>query len=85
MMAHTMRAVLLASAAAATFVVRRANNQPWPASAMPFGVSDHGHGADEQQLTEIAISLLGDATEPLFATARVLSRNKTDPRGKAPT
>jgi hypothetical protein len=51
---------------------------------MPLGVSDDGHGADEQQLAQIAVSLLGDPAKPFFATARVLARNKTNPCGKVP-
>jgi len=57
-------------------------HQPRPAGAMALGVSDDGHGAYEQQLTQIAVSLFCDSTEPFFAAAGVLARNKTNPRGR---
>ena len=38
------------------------------------GVSNNGCSTDHEQSSEIAISLLGDAAEPLFAPGRVLPR-----------
>src|SRR4051795_1651889 len=60
-MAQAILAILLASATAATFVGRRANNAvsqgrclaPWI-----FGVTDHGQRAGGEQTTQVAIALL---------------------------
>ena len=49
------------------------------------GVSNNGCCSDDEQPSEIAVSLLGDAAEPLPATRRVLSRHKSDPCRKIPT
>ena len=85
MMGQTIRAVLLASAAAATFVVRRANNCTNHGRRVPCRSAYRMTAmAPRQQLTQIAVSLLGDAPEPFFAAARVLARNKTNPRGEVP-
>jgi hypothetical protein len=48
-------------------------------------LSNNGCCTDDEQPSEIAISLLGDAAEPLLATRRVLPRHKSDPRCKIPT
>jgi len=47
---------------------------------MPSGVLNNCCCTDDEQPSEIAISLLGDAAEPLLATRRVLPRHKSDPR-----
>jgi hypothetical protein len=52
--------------------------------ALP-GVSNNGCCTDDEQPSEIAISLLGDAAEPLLAPGRVLPRHKSDPCCKIPT
>jgi hypothetical protein len=49
------------------------------------GVSNNCCCTDYKQPSKIAISLLGDAAEPLLATRRVLPRHKSDPRRKIPT
>jgi hypothetical protein len=49
------------------------------------GVSNNGCCTDDEQPSEIAISLLGDAAEPLLAPRRVLPRHKSDPCCKIPT
>ena len=49
------------------------------------GVSNNGCCTDDEQPSEIAISLLGDAAEPLLAPRRMLPRNKSDPCRKIPT
>ena len=49
---------------------------------MQPGLSNNGCCTDDEQPSEIAISLLGDAAEPLLATRRVLPRHKSDPRCK---
>ncbi|MGB8743192.1 MAG: hypothetical protein WCD52_23985 [Xanthobacteraceae bacterium] len=65
MIGHAIRAVLLASAMAATFVGRRANDAgsqglclvPWI-----FGVSDDGKRAGREQAAQIAIALASVAS-----------------------
>ena len=52
---------------------------------MPPGVLNNGCCTDDEQPSKIAISLLGDAAEPLLATRRMLPRHKSDPCGKIPT
>src|SRR5215468_11676178 len=52
---------------------------------MPPGVLNDGCCTDHEQPSKIAISLLGDAAEPLLATRRVLPRHKSDPCCKIPT
>ena len=49
------------------------------------GVSHNRCCTDDEQPSEIAISLLGDAAEPLLAARRVLPRHKSDPCCKIPT
>ena len=49
------------------------------------GVSNNGCCTDDEQPSEIAISLLGDAAEPFLATRGVLPRHKSDPCRKIPT
>jgi hypothetical protein len=49
------------------------------------GLSNNGCCTDDEQPSEIAISLLGDAAEPLLATRRVLPRHKSDPCRKVST
>src|SRR5882757_3971388 len=48
-------------------------------------VSNNGCCTDDEQPSEIAIPLLGDAAEPLLATRRVLPRHKSDPCRKVST
>ena len=52
---------------------------------MQPGLSNNGCCTDDEQPSEIAISLLGDAAEPLLATRRVLPRHKSDPGCKIST
>src|SRR5271169_3801627 len=49
------------------------------------GVSNNGCCTDDEQPSEIAISLLGDTAEPFLATRRVLPRHKSDPCCKIPS
>jgi hypothetical protein len=49
------------------------------------GGSNNGRCTDDKQPSEIAISLLGYAADPLLATRRVLPRHKSDPCHKAST
>jgi len=46
---------------------------------------NNGGCTDHKQPSKVAISLLGDAAEPLLATRRVLPRHQSDPRCKIPT
>ena len=52
---------------------------------MPPGVLNNGCCTDDEQPSKVAISLLGDAAEPLLAARRVLPRHKSDPCCKIPT
>src|SRR5262245_18992428 len=52
---------------------------------IPPGVLNNGCCTADEQPSKIAISLLGDAAEPLLATRRVLPRHTPDPCGKIPT
>jgi hypothetical protein len=80
-MAQAIRAILLASAMAATLVGRRANNAvsqgrcptPW------IGIADDGECSGDEQAAQIAIALFTDAAEPLSAPARMLPWNEPDP------
>src|SRR6201995_1270975 len=49
------------------------------------GVSNNGCCTDDEQPSEIAVSLLGDAAEPLLASRRMLPRHKSDSCCKIPT
>ena len=52
---------------------------------MQPGLSNNGRCTDDEQPSEIAISLLGDAAEPLLATRRMLPRHKPISCCKIPT
>src|SRR5450759_3967668 len=68
--AQTIRAILLASAMAATLVGRRANNavsQGPMFGAMDLGIADDGERASHEQAAEITVTLLADAAEPVLA------------------
>ena len=55
--------------------------QPWPSGvAKLLGAADHRQRAHNQHRSEIAIARLGDVSEALFATCRVLLRHQPDPR-----
>src|SRR5689334_3894220 len=81
-----MRAILLASATAATLAGRRSSKrQPWTMrGSVRLGVSDHGQGSDGQQRAQVAVPMLGDAAEPFLAAARVLLRDQADPGSQIP-
>lgn len=42
-------------------------HEPWPPGPVPFGMADDRHGADHEQLSQVAIAGLGDAAELLLA------------------
>src|SRR3974390_3364311 len=52
---------------------------------MLSGISNNRCCTADKQPSEVAISLFGDAAEPLLAACRVLSRHKSDPCCKIPT
>jgi hypothetical protein len=81
MIAQMMRAVLLASATAATLVVRRASNctSHGPAGAVALRMADHRQRANDQHLPQVAMTLLADAAQAVLTAARVLSRHQADP------
>src|ERR1700761_9248994 len=85
MMAQAIRAILLASATAATRggppFHQPADPRP-PLRSVLARVADNGHCADDQQPPQIAIALLGDTTEPVLAAGGVLLRHQPDPGRK---
>jgi len=48
-------------------------------------ISDHTHGAGDEQPAQVSIALLRDPAESLFAPCRVLSGHQADPRSKTAT
>src|SRR5437764_13579354 len=84
MIAQAIRAISLASATAATFVGRRSIIRVMPSSlgAVLSRVANDRHGAGDEQPSQIAIALLGNAAEPFLAAGRVLLGHQTDPSGK---
>src|SRR4249920_2536687 len=48
--------------------------------AVKLGRPDHGKRTSREQAAQITVALLGDAAELVFTPARVLLRNKSDPR-----
>jgi hypothetical protein len=86
-MAQATRAVLLASAIAVTSVGLRSSRlliQGAPTGAFAAGISNHRMGADDEQSADIAIALLADAAEALFAAARVLPWHQAQLGGELP-
>ena len=82
-MAQAIRAILLASATAATLVGRRSINRPSHGRLVPCcGVADDGHGAGDQQPSQVSIALLGDAAKPVLAAGRLLLGHQPDPGSK---
>lgn len=65
-------------------LLRQQLHNPRMLLRMQPGLSNNGCCTDDEQPSEIAISLLGDAAEPLLATRRVLPRHKSDPCCKIP-
>src|ERR1043165_8210719 len=56
--------------------------EPNSLGAVRSGVANDGHGAGNEQPSQIAIALLGDTAEPLLATGRMLLGHQTDPGSK---
>ena len=81
-MAQTIRAILLASAIAATLVgrLRQQGRKPGPMfGAMDLGVADDRKRAGHEQAAQIAVTLLAYIAEPVLASTGVLFRHHTDP------
>lgn len=83
MIAQTIRAVLLASATAATFGVRRASSWISHGRRVPLrtGIANNCQRADDQHLLQVPIALLGDTAKALLSAAGVLFRDQPDPSG----
>src|SRR5262245_41498357 len=82
-MAHAMRAILLASATAATLIGRRPIRRASQSRFVPcWHISDDGHGAGDEQPAQMSIALLRDAAQSVFAAGRMLSRHQSDPCSK---
>src|SRR3982074_859834 len=82
-MAHSTRAILLASATAASFFGRRAKqiDQPRRAAARLGELKDRG-GAQDEQLAQALIALAADAARSASPTGRVLLWRQAEPGGK---
>ena len=52
--------------------------------AVDLGVADHGQRAGAEERAQVAVALLCDAAQPLFAPARVLLWDQTDPGREVP-
>ena len=67
-MAQAMRAILLASAMAATLIGRHQRCEPGAMpGAMDLGIADDGKCSGHEQAAQIAVPLFADAAEPLLA------------------
>src|SRR5215470_3827845 len=53
--------------------------------AVELRITDHGERAGREQTAQIAVSLLADAAELVFASARVLLRHESDPGREIPS
>ena len=52
---------------------------------MPFAGGERGAGAHDQKLAQVAVAHLGDAPEPRFAAARMLTRGQPEEGGELPS
>src|SRR5262245_5442235 len=75
-----MRAILLASATAATFAGLRANSCVSQGYFSGWArLLDHGKGPDDQDAPQVSVALLGDGSQPLLAAGRIFARDDADP------
>src|SRR5438445_860071 len=59
--------------------------EPGPVlGAMDFGIADHGERTGREKAAQVAITLLADAAELVFAAARVLLRHEPNPGREIP-
>src|SRR5215469_6128587 len=83
-MAHAMRAILLASATAATLIgrrsIRRASHSRFVPCWRAYRMTAMAPG--DEQPAQMSIALLRDAAQSLFAAGRMLSRHQADPCSK---
>ncbi len=59
-------------------------DQPGPPCSMPLRIADDCERTDHEQLPQVSITLLGDASEPFLAAAGVLPRHQADPGSQVP-
>ena len=78
-MAQAIRAILLASAMAATFVGRRPQQRRLLGD-VDLGITDDGKSTGREQAAQVAIALFADAAELVLTAARMLLRDEPDPR-----
>src|SRR3982074_577074 len=82
-MAHAILAILLASAIAATFVGRRANNALSQGRCLVPWILAYERAGGEPT-AQIAIAVLADTAELVPASARALLRHEPDPGREIP-
>src|SRR5438034_10497902 len=59
--------------------------EPGPVlGAMDFGIADHGERTGREKAAQVAITLLADAAELVFAAARVLFLHEANPGREVP-
>ena len=80
-MARMMRAILLASATAASFF---GLSQKPRRGAAPFGLLDDRSGAEHEQPAQVLVALVTDLAEPVFTSGGALARGDADPGRKVP-
>ena len=85
MIAQAMRAILLATATATSLAGFLASSLMIHGCFCGCRRANNGCCTDDEQPSKVAISLLGDTSEPLFAPGRMLPRHKSDPCCKIPT
>src|SRR5215831_831856 len=86
MMAQAIRAILVGQGDRCH--LRRAalhqSSEPWPLQrAVLLRVADDGHRAGDEQPSQVAIALFGDAAELVLATGRLLFRYQANPGSQA--
>src|SRR5262249_8209475 len=56
--------------------------EPVPLRAMLSCISDHSHGAGDEQPSQMSIALFGDPAKSVLAAGRMLLGHQPDPRGE---
>ena len=65
---------------------RHQSSEPWPLQrAVLLRVADNGHRADDEQPSQVSVTLLGDAAELVLAAGRLLLGYQANPRSQATT
>src|SRR5215470_14232082 len=84
-MAQSVRAILLASAIAASFFGLRASRVEQPGRPVArLGEADHRRRTEHDQLAQGFVALPADAALPTFAARGIVLRGKAEPRSKMP-